>query len=159
MNRLKMLVSSIKRDGKMTADDIVCLLSDALCDCDCGEYEYAYKLLYEKAYGKTVTKELADEWVKSMEVTDGSGRADGMKFSYEKAVEIGSSAGTDWQKISKNEWYVALNMAYSDHFATAKKFRHEDDPLFFASMAKDEWCDDDDVKDKTLLSYYFKYVA
>lgn len=113
----------------------------------------------KKAYGKTVTKELADEWVKSMDVTDGSGRADGMKFPYEKAAEIGSSIGIDFQRMPKTDWYVALNMAYSDHFATARKFHHEDDPMFFASMAKDEWCDDDDVKEKTLLSYYFKYVA
>ena len=159
MSKLKHLVTSIKRDSKMSMDDMVHALVECIEDCDHKDYAYIYKMLYERAYGNTLTKEVADEWVKSMDVTDGSGRETGVKFTMDKAVEYGNSVGVDWTKIDKPSWFVAMNMAYSDQYSTARKYGHEDDPIFFAMLAKAEWLDDHDVKGKSLISYYFKYVA
>ena len=101
MSKLKHLVTSIKRDSKMSMDDMVHALVECIEDFDHKDYAYIYKMLYEKAYGNTLTKEVADEWVKSMDVTDGSGRDNGMKFTMDKAVEYGNAVGVDWSKIDK----------------------------------------------------------
>ena len=159
MSRLKHLIHSIKRDSKMSMDDIVHALIECIEEFDHKDYAYLYKMLYEKAYGITLAKEVAEEWAKSMDVTDGSGRDNGMKFTMEKAYEHGVAVSVDWTKIGKMSWFVAMNMAYSDQYATAKRFSHEDDPVYFAMVAKSDWVDDHDVKGKSLISYYFKYVA
>ena len=159
MSKLKNLIASMRRDNKISSDEIMTMLACALEDCDRADYIFIFKELYEKAYGSSLTREVADEWVKSMHVTDGSGREHGMKYPMEKCVEIGNSLNIDWTKMGKIDWFVALNMAYSDMYETAKAYNHEDDPLFFGHAAKNQWVDDKDVKDKTLVSYYFKYVV
>lgn len=159
MSKLKHLIHSIKRDSKMPMDEIVHSLVDCIEEVDHKDYAYIYKMLYEKAYGNTLTKEVAEEWVASMDVTDGSGRETGMKYPMDKTTEYGNSVSVDWNKIDKVSWYVAMNMAYSDQYAVAKRYGHEDDPVYFAMVAKADWVDDHDVKGKSLISYYFKYVA
>ena len=158
MNKLRHLITNVRRENKVSVDEVIDMLCCALEDCERSEYIYVYKEIYEKAYGSSLTREIADEWVKSMDVTDGSGREHGMKYTLEKCIEMGNSLGIDWSKMGKIDWFVAVNMAYSDMYHTAKTYNLEEDPMFFARAAKDTWVNDKDVRDKTLVSYYFKYV-
>lgn len=154
---LKKLTIDIKKDGKITADELSTMMAELIEE----EYtpEEIYKTVYEKAYGSALNKHLAECWVHEMSVTDGSDREDGEMWTCEQTTDVGNKVGIDWNVISKSDWYAVLNASYSDFYKTAKKFGHEDDPLFFAGLAKDFWICDDDVKGKTPFSYYFNYVV
>lgn len=154
---LKKLLIDIKKDGKIDSDELVMMLADFLENED--SIETSYQDIYEKAYGHTMNKSLAECWVHNLSVTDKSDRKDGEMWTCEQTAEIGSKIGIDWNKFSKIDWYVVMNAAYSDFYNFAKKYEHEDDPVFYACLAKAFWVDDLDVKNKTPLSYYFNYVA
>lgn len=117
-----------------------------------------YKSLYEKAYGHEITRELADTWVKSLEVSDGSDRGNGMKWSYEATTEAGNKIGIDWREVTKCEWYVVMNMMYSDYYRSAKYAEKQNDAMFFAHMAKD-WIYDEDAPEDKLYRYYFAVIC
>lgn len=154
MGKLSTLVSNISKDGKLDEEEILGTLSDFLERSNSGNDDKAYRCLYEKAYGRTIIKELAETYVKSFAVTDDSDRPNGMKWTAEQAYTIGNDMNVDWDKFSKWDWFVVLNMMYSDYYKTAKKFEHQDETEFFASLACDWLCDSDAPKDK-LYRYYF----
>ena len=154
---IKKLIADIKKDGKIPAEELAGMLAESIDD----DYsvEEIYRCIYEKAYGKMLNKSLAECWVKGMDVTDGSDRESGEKWTIEQTTDVGMKAGVDWAKFSKFDWYAALNAAYSDFYKMAKKYGHEDDPMYFAEIVKSFWINDTDVHGKTPFSYYFNYVA
>lgn len=141
----------------MTAESIIEHLAESLDECDCGEKEVEYKELYETAYGSMITRELADMWVHAMDVTDGSDREHGQKWSMEQTTEYGNKVSMDWTKHSKCDFYIVMNMVYSDNFKTAKAVSMQDDPMFFARLSKDWLCDSDAGENK-LYNYYFNVI-
>lgn len=153
MGKLKDLISSIRRDNKISADDIIVCLTDHLIKCDESCCRDVYTEMYKKAYGDTITRDLAEEWVKSFDVTDGSGREHGQKWSIDQTTDVGNKVNVDWNDMSKTDWYVVMNMEYSKHYDTAKAYGNESDPIWFAHIAKDEWCH----KSKPLFDYYVEY--
>lgn len=155
---LKTLVSNIRRDNKISSDEIISRLiehiqemADLYEDCN---YREVMAELYKKAYGNVLTKELADNWVKSFPVTDGSDRENGIKWNMEATTEVGNKVGIDWSKMSKVDWFVVMNMEYYKHYDTAKAYGDENDPVWFAHIAKDEWCD----PKTSLFNYYAENV-
>ncbi len=54
------------------------------------------------------------------------------------------------------EFWIAMNMMYSDYYLVAKKF-NMNTPDFYAEMAK-AFLDDKDVQDNKLMNY-FSYVV
>lgn len=153
MGKLKSLISSIRRDNKIPTDEIIVCMTDALVDCGEDCCREVYTKMYKKAYGNNLTRDLADEWVMSFKVPDDSGREHGQKWTMEQTTDVGNKAGVDWNDISKTDWYVVMNMEYSKHYNTAKAYGNENDPMWFAHIAKDEWCH----KDKPLFDYYVEY--
>lgn len=155
MTHLEKLTTQIIADSKMTAQEVLTHIAESYSNGKTPEEEFS--CLYEEAYGRTITKSLADHWVKMMTVTDGSERTNGQKWTMEETYEVGTKAGVDWHKIDKISWYIVMNMMYSDYFATAKSVQQEASPVFFAHLAKDWLCDEDAPADK-LYRYYFKVI-
>lgn len=143
------LVSEIKREGKIPVEGLLMTLVDGVeksSDPMC-----IYKDIYKKAYGEHLSEKICREWVSHM--------TEGEHWTYEQTTEVGNKAGINWNYMTKWEWYCALNGAYSDFYNVAKMYQVEDDPDYFAETAKAFWCNDEDVKHKTIFSYYFNYVA
>lgn len=120
------------------------LLNDLICDLETTNNQWYNNIemdLYEKVYGDHIDTELAKEWVASMENKDGTS---GEHWTLDQTSSL---AGTH----DKNDFYVALNMMWSDHYNP--KF----DTQTYAQLASD-WLDDKDIDGNKLLKYYF-YLA
>lgn len=114
--------------------------------------------LYKRAYGETISKDLADSWVCSMAVTDGSERENGMKWNLESCVDVGNKIGIDWRIVPRCEWYAILNMMYSDFYKTAKYAERASDVLFYGNLARD-WFADADAGETKTFDYYFSVIC
>lgn len=130
---------------------------DALAEFPQHAQDEIYDKFYCAVYGKTLSREIAQEWVHSMSVTDKSERETGEKWTVEDCEEVARKIGIEFKRFNKYEWYAVMNMCYSDYFATARHYDHSDDPLFFARLAYD-WLDDSDAPDEKAYLYYFEVV-
>lgn len=146
---LSNLISEIKREGKMTSDDIMKLLAESVEDKE--DISCVYEKLFKKAYGGHLSESICRDWVSNM--------THGEKWSYEQTTDYGQKHGVNWANMNKYEWYAAMNASYSDNHLVGIEYQVDDDPDFYAGLAKAFWCMDDDVHDKTVCSYYFNYVA
>ena len=98
-----------------------------------------YKMkLYEMAYGKVLTEEMAYNWVQEMKPKH-------EHWTMEETTNAMASLGYNCNKI---DYYVVANMMYNDYYNLVK-----DDEELALKMAY-MWLDDEDaVKDK-LYEYY-----
>lgn len=154
---LSELIEEVKKEGKMTNDEIMKYLITSIED-DC-EPEEVHKELYRKAFGNKLSDSICRDWVMNLDVTDGSGRTNGEKWNINQTTDIAQRMGVSWDKFTKYEWYAILNAYYSDHFKTGKEFEIENEPEFYASLVLDDFCRDTDAHDKTPFNYYFMFVS
>lgn len=158
--KVEHLALNILHNDKMSAEDIIKHIASAIDeDIDCSQ---EYKELYESAYGEKLSNDILVEWVKSMAITDGNTeRSNGQKWTVEQCMDYANKLNVDWNKITKYEWYAVMNMEYSDKYMTAKRFGLQEDPMYFASSAKDFLCDKDskDEPSERLYKYYFNLVV
>lgn len=133
----------------MSTDGLLMELSDALesgMDPMC-----VYKKIYAKAYGEHLSESICRDWVAKMTL--------GQHWTYDQTSDVGNKVGINWAYMTKWEWYCALNAAYSDFHKVGVEYQIDEDADFYAGLAKSFWCEDDDVKEKTIFSYYFNYVV
>lgn len=155
MSKLHELVMSIMKSDKMTEEQLITHLVEAIeqeekCDDE-------YRDLYETVYGEKINKELAEAWVHSMDKANETD-VDGQHWTVDQCYDVGNKVSVDWNKHSKWEWYVVLNMMYSDYYKTAVALGMQDDPMFFARLGKD-WLCDKDASENKLYNYYFNVVC
>lgn len=117
-------------------------------------YDREINLLVQRFVHGLSLKELAEQIVKDMAVTDGSERENGQKWNIDQTSAVGSEIGIDWGKIPKLDFYVVMNMVYSDYYSVAEKIEYSDDSKFYAYMAK-AWLCDEDVPSGKLFKYIF----
>jgi hypothetical protein len=124
-------------------------LSDILEETmyDLKEYDetkfYDYKMqIYEIANGKTLSMDMADDWVKSMQPA-------GLHWTIEETTSAMQKLGYNLDKI---EFYVVANMMYNDYFDIVRE-----DETMALKLAYD-WLKDVDAKDDKLYCYW-KYIA
>lgn len=153
-NKLKELTDMIVKDGKMSSEEVITKLTDAIENDVCD----VYCQMYESAYGKQLNKTLAEKLVRKMPVTDSSERSDGQKWSYEQTTDVGNKIGINWAEVPKCEWYFVMNMYYSDTYDTAKYAEKQNDAMYFAHLAKD-WCYDEDAPADKTYRYVMKVLA
>ena len=103
--------------------------------------------LYKEKYGSRIAPEIAHDLVKDMAVTDNSGRISGEKWSIEESAAMAEKVGADLTRIDRCEWYLILNMMYSDYFATINK--HALPETTYGELALDWFNDVDGEEDKT----------
>lgn len=149
MTTLHQLVSDIKKEQKIPTDDLLMILTTAVTDgvdeCD------TTKKLYKKAYGDTLSEDMCKRWMDEM-------YGDSPVWTVSQTTTVGEEMGVSWSKITKYEFWAFMNAFYDDFYDQAKRYNHESDPEYFASIV---WAyfNDEDAHDKTPASYYFNYVA
>lgn len=157
MSKLYELTTNIVNDGKMSYDNLIHHIISKMED-ECHEACKAeYIDLYKSAYGCEISKDLAETWVHSMSVPEGSECEDGERWTIDITTDVGIEMKIDWTKHSKIEWYIAMNMAYSDYYEASAEEGLEEDPMHYARYAKAWLCDKDVGKNK-LFNYYFDVV-
>lgn len=102
-----------------------------------------YKIeLYEMAYGKKVSEDMADKWVKEM-------RPAGLHWTIDETTTAMQSLGYN---IDRVDFYVVANMMYNDYFDLVK-----DNEEMALKLAKD-WLEDEDATENKLYCYW-KYIV
>lgn len=99
---------------------------------------------------RPLTKEVAMEWVGSMRNADGTS---GARWPMEKTEEVRKQKGIECDPL---EFYVAMNMIYSDYVKAAEKV-NASSMDFYACMAKAFLEDKDAQPDK--LARYYRYIV
>ena len=90
-----------------------------------------YKMeLYEMAYGKKISEEMAEKWVKDMQPV-------GLHWTMEETTNAMRSMGYNFEPV---DYFVVANMMYNDYFDLVR-----DDETLALKLARD-WLDDSDAK-------------
>ena len=102
-----------------------------------------YKIeLYEMAFGKKISEEMAENWVKSMKPV-------GLHWTIEETTNAMQSLGYNMNRV---DFFVVANMMYNDYFDIVK----EDEEIALR-LARD-WLNDVDSIDDKLYCYWKNIV-
>ena len=139
----KMYLKEISFDHhKDHLTDVIDMLVCHAKDTDKELYDHVESLLYEMAYGKKISEEMAEEWVKNM-------KPKGQHWTHEETTQAMHELGYSLEPI---EYYVVANMMYNDYYNLVK----ENEPL--ALELAEDWLDDEDSKECKLYEYW-KHVV
>lgn len=109
---------------------------------------------HERMYGPHFNEECALKVVSKMENEDGTM---GQHWSIQESATLANRYGMSFsEKVNRYDWYVALNMVYSDYYNIIKTISVPDTTKFFVELAK-SWLKDKDVEEGKMW-YYYKYV-
>ena len=109
---------------------------------------------YEAEHGPHFNEEHARKAVSKMENEDGSR---GPHWSLEETTALASQYGiTLGSKFNRYDWFVALNMVYSDYFKVIMNLSSTASTKPFVELAK-AWLHDKDI-DEGKMWYYYVYV-
>lgn len=148
-----MYKESLKRinltEHKEKIEDIIEMLMCEIKDIDKESYEYVCNELYELAYGKKISDEMADKWVNAL--------VPRAKWTKEEVISVSNSYGLS--QIPINCLYVLMNMLYSDN---SKVYGSGDDTESIERYIQGvkDWFFDQDLKidgEEKLYNYY-KYI-
>lgn len=89
---------------------------------------------YEAEHGPHFDEEMARKAVSKMENEDGSR---GQHWSIEETTSLANQHGIRMdEKFNKYDWYVALNMVYSDYYRVVVNMTNSNNPKHFVELAK-----------------------
>lgn len=109
---------------------------------------------YEAKHGPHFDDEHARKAVSKMENEDGSR---GQHWSVEETSALANQYGIRFDsKFNKYDWYVALNMVYSDYYKVIVNMTGSNNSKYFVELAK-AWLSDKDI-DEGKMWYYYIYV-
>lgn len=109
---------------------------------------------YEAEHGPHFDEEMARKAVSKMENEDGSR---GQHWSIEETTSLANQHGIRMdEKFNKYDWYVALNMVYSDYYRVIVNMTNSNNPKHFVELAKAWLCDKDIEEGK--MWYYYVYI-
>ena len=109
---------------------------------------------YEAKHGPRFDEEHARKAVSKMENEDGSR---GQHWSVEETSALANQYGIRFDsKFNKYDWYVALNMVYSDYYKVIVNMTGSNNSKYFVELAK-AWLSDKDI-DEGKMWYYYIYV-
>ena len=129
--------NKMERLGEML-EDLICELKDSHKE----EYEKYESELYELAYGKKISKDMAIEWVSNMKPV-------GEYWTIEQTTNAMQTLGYNLDAI---DFYVVTNMMMNDYNDLL-----EADEELALRMAYD-WLNDVDAKDNKLYCYWKNIV-
>lgn len=109
---------------------------------------------HEFMYGPHFNEKCALKAVSNMKNCDGT---IGAHWDIEETTEVASQYGVSFKDTSYNkyDWYVALNMVYSDYYRAVTSINGSD--KCYIELAKD-WLNDPDVSEGKMW-YYYKFVV
>lgn len=109
---------------------------------------------YEAEHGPHFNDEHARKAVSKMENEDGTR---GQHWSLEETTALANQYGIRLdEKINKYDWYVALNMVYSDYYRVVVSMTGSNNTKYFVELAK-AWMHDKDI-DEGKMWFYYIYV-
>lgn len=109
---------------------------------------------YESQHGPHFNEEYARKAVNKMENEDGSR---GPHWSIEETTQFANQYGVNLNgKFNRYDWYVALNMIYSDYYRVIMQITNSNSTKHYVEFAK-AWLNDKDI-DEGKMWYYFIYV-
>lgn len=123
-------------------EDIIDMLMCEVKDKEERLYNHIEMELYELAYGKKISEEMAEHWVQKM-------KPNGKHWNIDETNNAMYSLGYNLDQI---DFFVVSNMIYNDYYNLVK----ENEELAL-KMAED-WLKDTDAKDDKLYNYW-KYIA
>lgn len=114
---------------------------------------FKYKA-YEQEYGPHFNLEESHKAVNKMQNEDGS---HGPHWSIEETTSLANQYNVNLRdRFNKYDWFVALNMIYSDYYKVIVNISNSNNAKHFVEFAK-AWLNDKDV-DEGKMWYYYKYV-
>lgn len=125
-------------DHKEHISDIMDMLICNARDTDKELYDHVESLLYEMAYGKVLSEEMAEKWVKNM-------RPRGEHWIHEETTQAMHDLG---YSLDPTEFFVVANMMYNDYYELVK-----DNESLALELAED-WLEDEDAKECKLYEYW-----
>lgn len=109
---------------------------------------------YEMEHGPHFDEEMARKAVSKMENEDGSR---GPHWSLEETTALANQHGINLNgRFNRYDWYVALNMIYSDFYKVIVNITNTNNVRNFVEFAK-AWLADKDI-DEGKMWYYYIYV-
>lgn len=109
---------------------------------------------YEAEHGPHFNEEKARKAVSKMENEDGTR---GPHWSVEETTSLANQYGIRLdEKFNKWDWYVALNMIYSDYYKVIVSIANSAHNKYFVDFAK-AWLCDKDI-DEGKMWFYYVYV-
>lgn len=108
------------------------------------------------AHAETLTPEKVREWVGSMISADPS-KPKGGKWTMDDVKPLAIKMGVPTEGERFLDFYIIMNAMYSDYYEVARKYNLQNNPAFFADMAK-AWLDDPDAVDDKTAAYY-RYIV
>lgn len=139
------LMKILEKVDKQHSEELCEIMEEMMChmkECDYETY-HKYKLkIYEMANGKVLTKEMAENWVRSMMPYH-------EHWTIEQATEAMKQYGYSYSQV---DWYATLNMMYNDYCDTVGE-----NTEMYIKLANDWLNDEDAIKDK-LYMYWKKIV-
>lgn len=114
---------------------------------------FKYKA-YEQEYGPHFNLEESHKAVNKMQNEDGSR---GPHWSIEETTSLANQYNVNLRdRFNKYDWFVALNMIYSDYYKVIVNISNSNNAKHFVEFAK-AWLNDKDV-DEGKMWYYYIYV-
>lgn len=109
---------------------------------------------YERKHGPHFNEEWARKAVSKMHNEDGSR---GPHWTIEETTQLANQYGVNLNgAFNRYDWYVALNMIYSDFYKVILSIANSNNNKHFVEFAK-AWLNDKDI-DEGKMWYYFVYV-
>lgn len=107
---------------------------------------------HERMFGPHFDEEQAIKAVSKMENEDGT---NGEHWSLSDTTRIAGQYGINLntRKFNKYDWYVALNMVYSDYYKVINTISNSDHLRCFAKLAE-AWLCDKDIEEGKMWYYY-----
>lgn len=139
---IKTYINKIVQNGKQEdMEELGDIFSDVMYELkeyDEEDYKEYKSELYEMAFGKKISQEMADKWVKEMQPI-------GIHWTIEETTNAMQSLGYNFDSV---DFFVVANMMYNDYYDLVK-----DDETLALKLAKD-WLDDKDAKEDKLYCYW-----
>lgn len=79
-------------------------------------------------------------------------------WTLSQTSSVAENLNISWNKMTKYEFWALMNAFYDDYYDHAKKYGHESDPEYYASIVYSTF-NDEDAHNKTPANYYFNFVA
>lgn len=109
---------------------------------------------HEAKHGPHFDEAKARKAVSNMENEDGTM---GPHWSLDETTSLATQYGVKLEEhFNKYDWYVALNMVYSDYYKVITSIANQNNTKHFVDFAK-AWLHDKDVE-KGKMWYYYTYV-
>lgn len=119
------------------------------------QHGYSGENRAETEHHEHLTREQAREWVNGLIGTDPA-HMHGGKWSMEDTKPFAQRFGI-MDEEGELEFYVIMNAMYADYYEMAKKYNQQNNPMFYADMAR-AWLHDDDAAPGKAVRYY-EYIV